>query len=189
MRTIFLTRHGHRQDRVFKKWRSFITRPWDIPLSNLGISQAEEIAEDLEEKKLDYIFSSPFVRCVQTADIIGRRAGIDVHIEHGLCELLRSSWFEGNPDWLDVRELRNHYISVVDEHVSNVPRPTWPEGRGSCRKRVKATVDDLLKRYQGNLLLVGHGFSIKDAKVIFGGDGKLPPMGKLHEFSVGVENA
>lgn len=71
---VFLVRHGvtdwHDQGRVLGQR--------DIPLNATGAAQAEDVAEALSEIKIADVISSPLVRAVQTAEVIGQKFGIQV---------------------------------------------------------------------------------------------------------------
>lgn len=40
-----------------------------LPLNDIGIMQAEQLRDTLKDVKFDYVFSSPQVRAIQTAEI------------------------------------------------------------------------------------------------------------------------
>ncbi len=71
---VFLVRHGvtdwHDQGKVLGQR--------DIPLNATGTAQAEAVAEALSKVKIADVISSPLVRAVQTAELIGQRFGIQV---------------------------------------------------------------------------------------------------------------
>ena len=64
---IFVMRHGDRADDS-DAFKDLVDRPFDPPLSPMGIKTTERVVnERLHE--IDAIFSSPFLRCVQTAAV------------------------------------------------------------------------------------------------------------------------
>jgi broad specificity phosphatase PhoE len=50
------------------KMISFDFRKHDPILSPLGIQQAKRLAERLQQSNIKHIFSSPYIRCLQTAN-------------------------------------------------------------------------------------------------------------------------
>jgi broad specificity phosphatase PhoE len=86
--TVFLIRHGvtpwHADLRVLGQR--------DIPLSPEGLEQAEEAARAMAGVKLAEVLSSPLQRAVQTAEIIGRDAGIEVARDPRLIDLKVGKW-------------------------------------------------------------------------------------------------
>jgi broad specificity phosphatase PhoE len=109
---VIVARHGERWDykqRDAGKGREWIRsteRPWDPPLSPNGLKQAtrmgQHLAKKLQELRLppvSAVFSSPFLRCRQTAcQAIEEINNISteqlkVQIELGLTESLNQSWY------------------------------------------------------------------------------------------------
>lgn len=48
------------------------------PLSQKGLQQAERIASELGSLRIAFIYSSPYLRCVQTVEPLARRLHVDV---------------------------------------------------------------------------------------------------------------
>lgn len=75
-RSLFFVRHGERLDKVNHDWSAGALRPHDTPLSSLGKKQATSLGKWLYGKIDIYqpltIFSSPFIRCIQTAHHIAQ---------------------------------------------------------------------------------------------------------------------
>ncbi|CAB9514686.1 PGAM [Seminavis robusta] len=116
---LVVARHGERWDYVQRNaghgadWIATAKRPWDPPLSPLGLKQASRLGSHLMEKlaelKLPPIaacYSSPFLRCRQTscqaveammnggtATTAETSAPLKVQIEIGLSESLNKSWY------------------------------------------------------------------------------------------------
>lgn len=64
---IYVTRHGQTD---YNKKRMMQGRS-DIPLNDVGINQARERRKELGNIQFDAVYSSPLIRAVQTAEIIG----------------------------------------------------------------------------------------------------------------------
>jgi broad specificity phosphatase PhoE len=94
---IWVTRHGERADVVDDDWARTAARPHDPPLTALGRRQAAATAQALTNERIETVFSSPFLRCVQTAAIIAAHLKCTVCIEPGLGELLNPRWFSSHP--------------------------------------------------------------------------------------------
>eukprot|EP00276_Gloeochaete_wittrockiana_P009143 CAMPEP_0184646036 /NCGR_PEP_ID=MMETSP0308-20130426/2688_1 /TAXON_ID=38269 /ORGANISM="Gloeochaete witrockiana, Strain SAG 46.84" /LENGTH=350 /DNA_ID=CAMNT_0027075693 /DNA_START=186 /DNA_END=1238 /DNA_ORIENTATION=+ len=106
MRPLYLVRHGERQDSVQPNWTATAPFPNDPPLTAKGIQQAEAVAGRLAGSGISVIYSSPFLRTLQTADVISRRLGIPIKIERGIGEWLSSSIFRsGRPPVLYIDSL------------------------------------------------------------------------------------
>ncbi len=79
--SIFLVRHAKAGSR----------RHWDgddtaRPLSNNGWRQADGIAKRLAGEEVSGVWSSPYVRCVQSVEPLARLLGLEIHIEPRLAE-------------------------------------------------------------------------------------------------------
>lgn len=78
---IYLVRHAKAGER----------RVWEgddeaRPLSKLGWKQSEAIAIRLESKGATSLYSSPYIRCMQTLEPLAERLGVDVESEPRLYE-------------------------------------------------------------------------------------------------------
>lgn len=86
--TVFLIRHGvtawHAEKRVLGQR--------DIPLSQEGRQQAESAAKMLAPVKIGEVLSSPLQRALQTAEIIGRHAGIEIARDPRLIDFKLGKW-------------------------------------------------------------------------------------------------
>ena len=66
--TIWIARHANRLDFVSPDWFLTAERRYDPPLSDDGLVQASQLAQRLKNENITAIFSSPFLRTVQTAN-------------------------------------------------------------------------------------------------------------------------
>jgi 8-oxo-dGTP diphosphatase len=78
---IYLVRHAKAGER----------RVWEgddraRPLSKVGHKQSEVIAERLVAKGATSLFSSPYVRCVQTLEPLAERLGVEIRCDPRLAE-------------------------------------------------------------------------------------------------------
>lgn len=89
-RTVWLLRHGERLDYEDHQWlRKSKCSQDDTPLANKGRIQAGEVAQRLAEEEIDQIFSSPFQRCVETANFVATTGrDMQIKLEPGICEVL-----------------------------------------------------------------------------------------------------
>ncbi len=116
-RTVWLLRHGLRQDFVDRDWARSAARPHDTPLAREGHIQSLDTARFLADKGVQVIYASPFLRTVETACIIAEQLGIPVRLENGLCEMFKAEWFPKEPDFLP---------------LSRGQGPVWQDGGRVC---------------------------------------------------------
>lgn len=77
-------RHSVRADKDGEAWEDAATRPWDPPLSaaqgwDVAAAQADAVARVLRSHRAPpptVVWSSPYVRCLQTAGVLLRRLGL-----------------------------------------------------------------------------------------------------------------
>jgi len=158
--TLWIARHGNRADFVDDEWRENAERPHDPPLSQDGIQQARELGQRLAGEGLSHIFASPFLRTVQTASYVADAVGLPVCIERGLCEWLKEDWFpDGMPHFLSSVTLAQRFPRVNPAHKS-VAQPAYPEVWEEASARAMLTATLLAARFQGDILVVGHGATV-----------------------------
>jgi len=59
----------------------------DVPLSELGMSQADAVATAMAEVSIDVVFSSPLLRARQTAEVVAARLDVPLHFDPRLKEI------------------------------------------------------------------------------------------------------
>lgn len=79
---LYVARHGQ------TRWNAEnrICGRTDLPLTEVGLSQARELAEKAVPLGIDLIISSPMVRALDMARIIGQRCGAEVQVDERLIE-------------------------------------------------------------------------------------------------------
>ena len=90
--SLFLVRHAKAGKR--SKWEDDDTLR---PLVEEGLRQAHVIAESIAPLKPTALFSSPFLRCVQTLEPLGKAVGLPVVAHELLAEGVN---FIGTVDWM-----------------------------------------------------------------------------------------
>ena len=81
---IIFLRHGQAKNNTE---RVLSGRTPGVPLTDKGITQAQQTAELLEHMNISAIYSSPIQRAKHTAEIVGEHNSIDVQIDDRLIEL------------------------------------------------------------------------------------------------------
>jgi broad specificity phosphatase PhoE len=192
---IFIIRHGERVDSTFgSNWleevfdkttgvyrrtnlnlpKKMVTRKdfkdflLDPPLTELGLHQGKIVGEELANQgiKIDYVYSSPTLRCIQTADKIleglKMREKISIRIEPCLFEFLK--WYPVIPvtwPFLDLDELIENGYNIDKTYKQFYPIESLrtDENELMFYMRSHLIITSILKNHQideGNLLIVGH---------------------------------
>jgi broad specificity phosphatase PhoE len=156
---LWLVRHGSRVDFVDPFWGKTAARPHDPGLSIEGVEQARRVAKRLRSEGIRRIFTSPFLRCAQTAQLVAGQLGAPVHVEPGLGELNNPDWFDGLPELLSLSEL-SATTAAFDESHEPLHERSYPETIEQAFERATHTALGILDRYPGPTLLVGHAVSV-----------------------------
>jgi broad specificity phosphatase PhoE len=178
--TVWLLRHGERQDSVDPEWASRADRVHDPGLTERGHDQAAQTGRRLREAGIDAIYASPFLRTVQTADAVARELGLPVYLEPGLGEHLNPEWFDAAPEILTPRTLADRFETVDRSHEPRLV-PTFPESGDEAADRAADAARRLLELGDDAPLLVGHGLTVGGVATRFLGhdDGVDAPLSGL----------
>ena len=153
MTTILLARHGESDWNRTKRWQGFADRP----LTDLGRRQAMELAARLEETELDAVYSSDLQRARETADIVARSKGLEVHRVPGLREVDVGSW-----SGLTRAEAEARYPEAYARWLRG--DEGWDDGEtyDQLGERVIRAVQRIAKDHDGQrVLIVAHGGTIR----------------------------
>ena len=162
--TVWIARHGNRLDFVNPAWFNTAKRPYDPPLSDDGVIQAQELGQRLTSESIAHIFVSPFLRTVQTADAIAQALDLPLKLEAGLSEWLNPQWMKEPPETLSLEELADKYPRIDSSYSSRV-LPQYPESNETVMQRTAQTARQLVEEFSEDILLVGHGASVLGATV------------------------
>lgn len=164
MSTLWIARHGNRQDFADPEWASTAERPHDPGLSPDGVQQARQLGQRVAALDVDRLVSSPYLRAVQTAHYVAEALDESVHLEPGLGEWLNAEWFDHPPNTRSATTLASRFDHVARGREPSEPcrQPTYPESKHEALARLGATGQCLADRYPDDtLLLVGHGITVQ----------------------------
>jgi phosphoserine phosphatase len=85
---LYLARHGETDFNRAGRYQGQL----ESQLTELGSQQAESLAAALAPAQLEYVFSSPLQRCMQTAQRIAARHGLPVTPDARLLEIAHGTW-------------------------------------------------------------------------------------------------
>ncbi|MBD2068289.1 histidine phosphatase family protein [Leptolyngbya sp. FACHB-671] len=160
--TVWIARHGNRQDFVDSSWHRTAERPFDPGLSADGILQAKELGKRLQGEKIVHIFASPFLRTIETAHYVAEALDLSIKVESGLSEFLNPNWFFSTPECLTIDSLSQLFPRVDRSYISRVIAE-FPETEQTALRRAGKVARHLATEFPQNLLLVGHGASVLGA--------------------------
>jgi broad specificity phosphatase PhoE len=178
MRCIWLARHGDRQDFADPQWAATADRPFDPPLSALGRQQARALARRLAGEPLAHLFSSPFLRCVETTSPIADALDLAIALDDGLSEWLNREWFPQRPALMDPASAARRFPRVDPAYRSRGAAQHGEAGEQALQ-RAGRLARRLVDEFEGDLLLVGHGASVLGAAAALLGARIGPTGGSL----------
>jgi broad specificity phosphatase PhoE len=169
---LWLVRHGQSAGNVARERAEaasqplidIATRDMDTPLSDLGERQAVALGRWFgampRERQPTVVLSSPYVRAVQTTELILQAAGIDADtLAFQRDERLREKEF-GALDRLTKHGIRHKFPELAEQraHVGKFYfRPPGGESWCDVILRLRSVLDTITREYRRErLLIVGH---------------------------------
>jgi broad specificity phosphatase PhoE len=159
MQTFWLIRHAHRLDFIEPEWFDTAIYPYDPPLSPQGCDRAMWLVEKFTGVAIDRIFTSPFLRTIQTADPLARSRQLPIRLEWGLCEWLCQEWTSEFPKTTPLDELMQYFPNVDIDYRSLV-MPCYPETVGNLTSRLRTIAHKLIADNCENILAIAHKGSV-----------------------------
>ncbi len=178
MKRIYLVRHAQSE---FNEKGIFQGR-LDSDLTPLGFVQARMVANFLAGENIEAIISSPQRRAYKTALTIGDVLGIEVEIDERIREM-SFGVLEGKNFWELFNNERDMMLSWLKNPVKN-PLPTQ-EPMESFEKRLLSFMEDIKKRKEDRIAVVGHGGTLHGIVCLALGLG-LERLWQVHMDNTGV---
>jgi len=149
MTELILARHGETAWNVAEVFRG----QSDVDLNEVGLKQAELLADYLRGRKIEAVYSSPLQRALKTARAIASRQRLEVIVSQGLNDLKFGEW-EG----MQVTEVRKKYPALFAEweqtpHLVKIP---GGESLDNVAQRAMALVSEVTARRSGAVVFVAH---------------------------------
>lgn len=131
------------------------------PLNYTGVINSELLINTLENEKIDLIFSSPFVRTLQTIYPYSISSNIKINVDYSLCEY-HSRRLINKSDY--GKYLPNNILKLFNYNpdYKSLIKPEdifYPESNFDCLSRVKSFLRYIIKSYKNtdkNILIVTH---------------------------------
>jgi probable phosphoglycerate mutase len=145
---LILVRHGESEWNRIGRYQGQL----DAPLSELGLRQAEALAERLSQEKFDAIYSSPLQRARRTADAIAQfHVGVKIHEDPALLEIHHGDW-----QGLFAADVRERYAEALEEWRSFPTRCQMPNGESfsNILKRTLNFRERLCKEYSADATVI-----------------------------------
>jgi broad specificity phosphatase PhoE len=159
--TVWVVRHGQRQDSVDPDWEHHADRVHDPPLTDLGRWAAWRVGRRFVDSgvTIDAVYTSPFLRAVETAEEICREIGTEAVLEPGLGEHRNIEWFDAEPETVPSERVAEWFDPIRPASDPYVV-PTFPESHDEAMARVGETTRLITDDTAGTVVLVGHGLTV-----------------------------
>ena len=142
---IYVARHGQTQWNADNK----VCGRTDIPLTELGLRQAQLLADNAKDRAIDLIIVSPMIRARQTAQAVVDRYNLPVIVDERLIEQ-HFGIYEG----VDRKDPR----FLAGKRKFAFKYPGGGESMMQVAQRVYNLLDEVKTKYHDkNVLLVCHG--------------------------------
>ena len=153
---IIFLRHGQAKNNTE---RVLSGRTPGVPLTDKGITQAQQTAELLEHMNISAIYSSPIQRAKHTAEIVGEHNSIDVQIDDRLIELDMGKFTVVPYDEI-FSSHGNVFLKFTNGELEIAHNGV--ETFADVKKRVTSIVDEIIEKHPDqNVVLVTHMDPIK----------------------------
>ena len=138
---LILIRHGL-PERVIREDGS----PADPPLSDIGHEQARRMALWLEDKRIDYLYSSPMKRALQTAEPLAAANNLEADVREGVAEYDRHT-----DHYIPVEELKkfdhDRWLRLMRGEVDDINFPAF------CEAVIK-TLNEIVTGHSGKTVAI-----------------------------------
>ena len=156
MGQIIFLRHGQAKNNTE---RILAGRTEGIPLTEIGIKQAEHTGELLEHMNISTIYSSPIQRAKHTAEIVAKHNSLNVTVDERLIELDMGK-FTGIPYDEIFTSHGNVFMKFYNGELEIAHNGV--ETFAEVKKRVLGIVDHVIEKHPDeNVVLVTHMDPIK----------------------------
>ncbi len=148
---IYVTRHGQTD---YNKKKLMQGRS-DIPLNEVGLQQARDRRKSLGDMKFDAVYSSPLIRAVQTAEIIGNVSRDQIITDERIIEACFGKY-----------EMMGYYsmgplMTAYWAFPEIFPAPATVETIREMIERTSSFLGELEKKDYENVLVACHGGIIR----------------------------
>ncbi len=142
MVTIILIRHGETDWNREQVFRGKI----DVPLNEVGLSQARGVKKALEGVAIDVIYASPLSRALDTARVLSEGSALDVRTDEGFSDVDFGSW-----QGLSHQKVKEQFPDLYATWVTDPQLVMFPRGETllKVQKRSMAALDRAIESSPG----------------------------------------
>jgi len=165
---VIIARHGETDGN-----KLHIIQRHDTPLNETGLSQAEQLAEDLKLLgNFNQIICSPLLRARQTAGIVSSKLELPItEFNEIFCE--RDLGFLKGLSHAEVIEKFPEMYDFEYKHIRFNIRPEGGESFDDVKERARKAIE-VINSFQSDTIIISHGNFIRGLMDILGRNEELP---------------
>jgi broad specificity phosphatase PhoE len=131
------------------------------PLTELGLQNSKNLIQILEENNINLIFSSPFIRTLQTINPYLKYSNLNVNIEYGLSEIQHPDIIPPKSVGIALPEYLAKHYNYNSKYNSFIKHNElkYPENTNGIQSRTIKIIKYIIEKYYKtdyNILLVTH---------------------------------
>lgn len=142
-----LIRHGQTEWNRVERFRGRA----DLSLNEVGVKQAQAMAERIARWHVSAVYSSPLQRALTTAQPIAQRFNLEVEVLPGVIDIDYGEW-----QGLLTEEAKAKDGALYTQWLESPQEVTFPGGEdlAEVRKRAAAAIGDVIQKHQGKTVAV-----------------------------------
>lgn len=177
MTQILFMRHGQPDYSEIDK-RKYIGFGNDLAsLTDEGVKEIENIANDIRLKDIDLILCSPYTRTMHTAAVISKKLNIDFKVELDLMEWIPDKTYMYD-DYQKVVAWRQEYDENNGKHSNQ--SQNWEE-KSEIQERIKRVLNNYTN--YSKILVISHGMIMNALTGVV-----KPSYGQIVEYSLDTQD-
>lgn len=130
------------------------------PLTKDGLENSEKLIELLKELNINLIYSSPFIRTLQTIHPYAKYKNLKINIDYSLSELQHPDLIPPNSYQVTLPKYiaKDFNYNKIYESLMQPTQFKYPEDEQAMMKRVKKILTKILTNHKGdeNIIIVTH---------------------------------
>ena len=165
---LYVVRHGQTEWNLEHRCQGIS----DIPLTEKGIKEAEELKELVSGLGIDVVYSSPLSRAIETAKIITDNQ-IPINVDDRIIE---RDWGMNEGMIIDELDQVDCWDVILNTNVRGIERVQ------DLMDRVSSFIEDIKEKYpDGKVLVVAHSAVLRVIHYLLG---KIPEDGDLTRINI-----
>ena len=159
------------------------------PLTELGLEKAEKLVEPLDKLNITQIYSSPYIRTLQTVYPYAKKKNLKIKLEYSLVEIQHPNIIPSSSYKVRLPEYIAKEFNFQQDYNSKLQPEElqYPEDESKVDRRLRNFLKDLISKYletDENILLVTHQTTCWCALKIIKKNKNLHPQYKPSDKSI-----